>query len=188
LFQKMRAQYLLARGAVALLMSGVSCLNLNVTAIGAQDGRSTIECWQMNTPFNISTQPGTAGTAIVTLSDVANVTYTVLPSNFDGGVHNAPVNQWVAFTTGLAYITLPEDPDTTAYVTGGEFGFIFASDVAGVSEVGHRTQYPGITETIALQIPTRDGEVPAHSVLHIGPCTADEISGIRSLAVASVES
>jgi hypothetical protein len=183
----MRVQCLLYPVAVALLMPAVSCLNLNVTAIGAQDGHSTLECWQMDTPFNISTQPGTAGTAIATLSNVANLTYTILPSNFDGGVHNAPANQWVAFTTGLAYITLPEDENTTAYVRGGEFGFIFAADVAGVSEVGHRTQYPGITETIALQIPTSDGEVPAHRVLHMGPCTAHEISGVRSLAVASVE-
>lgn len=94
-------------------------------------------------------------------------------------------HRWVVFTSGLAYITLPDDDETSAYVSGGEFGLIFAADTAAVSEKGHRTRYPGITETIALQIPTADGEVPKHDVLHAGPCVTSEINGIRGFAEPS---
>lgn len=91
-------------------------------------------------------------------------------------------NRWVVFLSGLAHITLPGDSSTGAYVTGGQFGLIFAADTAAVSGTGHRTVYPGTTETIALQVPTEDGEVPAHSVLHDGPCTANDIAGLYALA------
>lgn len=82
--------------AGALSIRGAACLNLNVTAIGAQHGSSTLECWQMDEPFKISTEPGTAGSAAATLSNVANMSYSILPSSFDAGVHNAPHNQQVA--------------------------------------------------------------------------------------------
>lgn len=67
---------------------------------------------------------------------------------------------------------------------GGEFGTIFAADVAALSAQGHHTQYPGITETVALEIPTQDNIIPAHKVLYAGPCTADETVGIKGLATA----
>ncbi|KAK7754565.1 hypothetical protein SLS62_003347 [Diatrype stigma] len=92
---------------------------------------------------------------------------------------------WVVFTTGLALITLPDDDSTSAHVAGGQFGLIFAADTADLSKKGHRTQYLGITETVALQIPTADGKVPEHSLLHMGPCGANETTGIRQFAVAS---
>jgi hypothetical protein len=91
--------------------------------------------------------------------------------------------RWVVFTSGLAHITLPDDNTTSAYVSGGEFGLIFAADTADVSKKGHRTQYPGVTETIALQIPTLDNKVPKHSVLHQGPCSISEITGVRNFAL-----
>ncbi|KAH9892960.1 hypothetical protein F4778DRAFT_749022 [Xylariomycetidae sp. FL2044] len=166
-------------------IQGVVSLKLNVTAIGAQDGSSTLECWQVDQPFNVSTEPGTSGSAQVTLGGVETLSYSIIPSQFDGGIHNAPHNQWVVFTSGLAYITLPNDEATSAYVVGGEFGLIFAGDTAAVSTVGHHTQYPGVTETIALQIPTTNGEIPSHCVLHMGSCTAEEVSGIRGLASAA---
>lgn len=88
------------------------------------------------------------------------------------------------FTTGLAYITLPSDGNVSALVPGGQFGLIFAADTKDVTPEGHRTQYPGITETIALQIPTKDGKVPPHSVLHTGPCIANDVAGVREFAMA----
>lgn len=84
--------------ALALLLPAVSSLQLNVTALGAQDGSSTLECWEMDTPFDISTQPGTSGSALATLSNVSNLTYTILPSGFEGGLHNAPYAQQVSLT------------------------------------------------------------------------------------------
>ncbi|KAI0097212.1 hypothetical protein GGR51DRAFT_566758 [Nemania sp. FL0031] len=170
--------------ALPMLLPEAASLKLNVTAIGARDGSSTLECWQMDQPFNTSTQPGTSGSAMASLGNVSTISYSILPSQFDGGIHNAPQNQWVAFTAGLAYITLPDDNSTSAYVSGGQFGLIFAADTKDVSSKGHRTQYPGITETIALQIPTADGKVPEHRILHDGPCGISDIAGIREYSLA----
>ncbi|KAI1767828.1 hypothetical protein GGR53DRAFT_480841 [Hypoxylon sp. FL1150] len=178
----MKKQQAFRQLTLALSVPAASSLQLNVTAIGARDGSSTLECWQMNTPFDISTQPGTSGSAVATLSSVSNLSYTIIPSNFDGGIHNAPHAQWVVYTSGMAYVTLPDDDSTSAVVLGGEFGLVFAADTADVSLKGHRTQYPGLTETIGLQIPTQDGKVPEHRLLHMGPCTADDIAGLRELA------
>lgn len=199
------------------LFQDAAALKLNVTAIGAQSGSSTLECWQMDQPFATSSTPGTSGSAQTSLDKVSSLSYTIIPSNFDGGIHHAPANQyvlpcplcpllrllstvcvmtcmrllnltycgrWVVFTTGLAYITLPDDNQTSAYVNGGQFGLIFAADTKNVSREGHRTQYPGVTETIALQIPTKDGKIPKHRVLHLGPCSISEVTGARDYAVA----
>ncbi|KAI1124041.1 hypothetical protein F5Y10DRAFT_39939 [Nemania abortiva] len=171
--------------ALPMLLQVAASLKLNVTAIGARYGSSTLECWQMDQPFNTSTQPGTSGSAQAPLGNVSSISYSILPSKFDGGIHNAPQNQWVVFTSGLAYITLPDDNSTSAYVAGGQFGLIFAADTKDVSVKGHRTEYPGITETIALQIPTADGEVPKHQVLHDGPCGISEIAGIREYGLSA---
>lgn len=91
-------------------------------------------------------------------------------------------HRWVIYLSGLAHITLPADNTTSAYVAGGQFGVLFATDTANVSGTGHSTAYPGTTETVALQIPTLDGEIPSHSILHAGPCTANDTVGIFSLA------
>lgn len=93
--------------------------------------------------------------------------------------------RWVIFLSGLAYITLPADNTTSVYVSGGQFGLIFAADTADVSGTGHSTAYPGTTETVALQVPTLDNEIPDHTVLHTGPCAADDVAGLLALATGS---
>lgn len=45
-------------------------LSLNISALSASDGESTLECWQMDTPFSISTEDGTAGSASLALGNV----------------------------------------------------------------------------------------------------------------------
>ena len=70
-------------------------------------------------------------------------------------------------------MSLPNRTET-ATIRGGQFGIIIAADTANVSMLGHITTYPGDTETVALQIPTAGGVVPAHSILHGGPCTSEE--------------
>ncbi|ROW14979.1 hypothetical protein VPNG_03465 [Cytospora leucostoma] len=170
---------------VAILASATAALNLNITAIGASNGSSTLECWQLEEAFSVSSVPGVTGSASALLGDTANITVTVLPAAFDGGLHNAPLNQWVAFVSGLAHISLPNNASSNAYVEGGEFGLIFASDTADLSTKGHRTVYPGNTETVALIIPTKDGLVPNHTTVHNGPCTADDGIGLRGLSIAS---
>lgn len=71
----------------------VLALHLNLTALSAANNASVLECWQMDTPFAISTQPGTAGSAQLQLGSTSSLSYSVLPAEFDAGVHNAPSNQ-----------------------------------------------------------------------------------------------
>lgn len=66
---------------------------LNLTAISAANGDSTLECWQLSDPFIVSNDAGTIGSAIKQLGNVANVTYTILPAKFNGGAHRAPAVQ-----------------------------------------------------------------------------------------------
>lgn len=80
--------------------------------------------------------------------------------------------------TGLAHITLPCNKAQEAYIIGGEYGLILATDTADVSKKGHLSVYPSVSKTVALQIPTRNGLIPSHKVLHQGPCTREEISNI----------
>ncbi|KAL5378259.1 hypothetical protein DPSP01_009192 [Paraphaeosphaeria sporulosa] len=151
--------------------------HLNITAIGAAGGRSTIECWQITRPFDTSTDPGTAGTKAQQLGDTTNLTLTILPPKFDGGLHNAPAVQYVAFTSGLAVVTLP-DSDEKATIRGGKYGLIIAADIAAVSKKGHITRYPSGSTTTALQIRMKDNIPPAHSILHKGACRQDELVGL----------
>ena len=44
---------------------------------------------------------------------------------------------------------------------------VVAADMAGV---GHNTEYPSDKETVALQIPFANGQVPNHKVLKAGAC------------------
>ncbi|KAI1763109.1 hypothetical protein GGR53DRAFT_498620 [Hypoxylon sp. FL1150] len=157
------------------LMGVSTCLQLNVTAISARDGSSTLECWQVGQPF---TRLGAPGRVDAMLGGVSTISYGIRPANHDAGIHNAPGNEWVV-VIGLAYFTLPGDNVTGAYVSSGRSSLIFAADTADVSRTGHRTQYPGDIETIVLHIPTHDGKVPDHSFLHMGPCGIDDLVGIR---------
>ncbi|QDS68352.1 hypothetical protein FKW77_010718 [Venturia effusa] len=154
--------------------------SLNVTAIASRDGASVIECWQIP-GFKASADKGTIGSLSLFLGDVANATYTVLPPRFDGGVHNAPANQFVLFTSGLAHITLPNttlSPTTSAWIQGGKYGLIIAADTAGESKYGHATAYPSDASSVALQVPFRDGGIPDHAVLYDGPCAWGEMVGV----------
>ncbi|KAI0535555.1 hypothetical protein GGR58DRAFT_437137 [Xylaria digitata] len=161
----------------------VTSLNFNVTAISGHGHRSRFECWQLSEPFVQSKQPGVIGTANSFLGDVANMTYNVIPAGFDSGFHTVPANQWAVVLNGVAVITLPNNSTVSVTTDGGELAMLFFEDTATVSNQGHVTYYPGITETIFLQIPTRGGALPKHTVLlENAPCSAVEYDGLRSLA------
>lgn len=66
---------------------------LNITAIAAEDGESVLQCWQLTNKFQPPTIPGIVGGLTLFLGDMANASYTILPSRFDGGFHNAPALQ-----------------------------------------------------------------------------------------------
>jgi len=64
--------------------------NLQLTAISAKDGASTIECWKLAAPFVVLSQIGVAGVAFAQLGKAGNVSCAIIPAKYDGGLHNAP--------------------------------------------------------------------------------------------------
>ena len=77
----------------------------------------------------------------------------------------------MVFLSGLAHVTLPNAPEVDpAWIQGGQGteSIIFAADTADISTIGHSTSYPSDEETLA--IPIKVSAVPAHEVLHEGPC------------------
>ncbi|KAL8947388.1 MAG: hypothetical protein Q9222_006327 [Ikaeria aurantiellina] len=142
---------------------------LNVTAISAKNGTSTIECWQLSNPFKASADAGVAGASFAQLGKAGNTSYALIPPKFDGGLHNAPTVQYVAFLSGEAVVSVPESGQS-ATITGGRDGLIIAADTADVSAKGHDTKYPSEEQTVGIQIPTANGKVPEHTVLYPGPC------------------
>ncbi|KAI1771914.1 hypothetical protein F4818DRAFT_428256 [Hypoxylon cercidicola] len=155
----------------------------NFTAISARNGSSLFECWQLDMPFE-----DVDGGIAAPLGNLANASYVIFPPNLDMGLHNAPYKQWVVFTKGTGLLTLPDDDTVSVYVSAGEFGILFAADTADVSLRGHGSRAIGVTEVICLFIPTKDGEEPAHEVLHSGPCNADEAGGLREWILSSSSS
>lgn len=82
-------------------------------------------------------------------------------------------HRWVVFTAGEAVISLPYSTDT-AKIRGGRDGLILAADTQNVSTAGHITKYPSKKQTVAIQIPIENNEIPAHTVLHSGACNKKE--------------
>ena len=80
------------RMASAIAKSSV-LQTLNVTAISAANGASTIECWQLAAPFITSSTAGVSGAAFAQLGKAGNTSYAIIPAKFQGGLHNAPVVQ-----------------------------------------------------------------------------------------------
>ncbi len=70
---------------------------LNITTIAANAQKeSIIECWQLTAPFIASAAAGISGAEFAQLGDTGATSYGLIPAEFDGGLHNAPVVQWVS--------------------------------------------------------------------------------------------
>ncbi|KAK7699520.1 hypothetical protein SLS64_011658 [Diaporthe eres] len=163
--------------------TSVLSTKLNVTVLGTANDQSRFECWELAASFTSSTQPGVVGTHTTKLGDVSNITYNVAPAGYDSEVHTAPFFQWVLLLSGLGVITLPYDNSTEVVLTPGEAALMFVADTAEFSKEGHGSYFPGVTETVFLQIPAKDNKVPDHSVVYEDkPCTANEYAGLRAWA------
>ena len=77
--------------------------HLNITTVAAANGLSTLECWQLSAPFTQSSTPGTSGALNTQLGESGTSSFTTLPPEFDGGLHNAPAVQYVL----LSYLHTP---------------------------------------------------------------------------------
>lgn len=69
--------------------------------------------------------------------------------------------------SGLAHVTVPEDELEDLWIDEGDV--MIAADTIGK---GHITDYPLDKDTHALQIPFKDGVLPAHRVIRSGVCHA----------------
>ena len=67
---------------------------LNLTTIATNSEKeSTIECWQLDAQFVASSAAGTSGAVFAQLGLTGATSYGIIPAEFDGGLHNAPVVQ-----------------------------------------------------------------------------------------------
>jgi hypothetical protein len=80
-------------------LSIVKPLYLNLTALTAAHGESHFECWQLASPFTQTSDSGISGSLLLSLGDVVNASYSVIPPRFDGGFHHAPAFQYVTPST-----------------------------------------------------------------------------------------
>ena len=87
--------------------------HLNITTIAAASGKSILECWQLSAPFVQSSQAGTSGAAVAQLGETGATSYTLLPPEFDGGLHNAPAVQYVGFSLSYLHLRLFRTPNSS---------------------------------------------------------------------------
>ncbi len=137
--------------------------HLTLTAVTTDSNdHATLECWRFTNPF--STYP-TVGISLP-LANTTNTTYVVLPPRSAEGIHKPPHPMFFVLLSGLAHVTFPFSNEEL-WIREGVESLIVANDVKGI---GHFTEYPGERESIALQIPFKDGVVPTHEVVGRGAC------------------
>jgi hypothetical protein len=148
----------------ALAFHSVKYLTTTAIVTDSND-HAHLECWKFTTPF--STYP-TIGRSLF-LANTTNITYVILPPHSAEGIHKPPAPMFFVLLSGKAHVTFPFNNEEL-WIREGAKGLIVAADVKGI---GHFTEYPGSKETVALQVPFKDGIVPNHSVLGRGPCGCD---------------
>ena len=140
--------------------------HLSMTALTSDESSpdARFECWQFMQSFH--TYP-TVGRS-VPLADLSNITYVVLPPKSKEGLHRPPSPMLFVLVSGMAHVSLPSTNDKEGiWISNEENQVIIANDMYGV---GHNTEYPLDIETVALQLPFKDGILPAYQVLRSGPC------------------
>ena len=69
--------------------------HLNITTLaGNSRNESVIECWTVAT-LSVSNTPGIQGALIGNPGNPSAINYFNIPAQLNGGLHNAPVVQWV---------------------------------------------------------------------------------------------
>ena len=88
-------KFLLQITTTAATAASPKTLNITTIAVNAQK-ESIIECWQLTAPFITSSTAGVSGASFAQLGETGATSYGLIPAEFNGGLHNAPVVQWVA--------------------------------------------------------------------------------------------
>jgi hypothetical protein len=82
--------------------------------------------------------------------------------------------------TGLAHITTPYSglPShlNEVWIQGGRHGWLIAVGLKEIAAQGRVTTFPGTERTVIAHFPVAGNKPPAHSVLHVGPCTYAELA------------
>jgi hypothetical protein len=83
---------------------------------------------------------------------------------------------------GLVHITTPYSglPSylNEVWIQGGRHGWLIAADLKEIAARGHVTSFPGTEKTVIAQFPVAGNTPPAHSMLHVGPCTYAELAAL----------
>lgn len=78
-------------------------------------------------------------------------------------------NRYNAVLSGTLRVTIPNSSQQVT-VPGGKYGLIIAVDTAHVSKTGHVSSIIGKEELTALMMPTANGKIPPHKVIHGRAC------------------
>jgi hypothetical protein len=84
--------------------------------------------------------------------------------------------------SGLIHFKIPnstlEPSLSEAWIQGGRNGLIIAADISPRSQYGHFAEFPSDAATVLVQVPTVNGGIPDHDILHTGPCGWEEMMGL----------
>ncbi|KEQ76878.1 hypothetical protein M436DRAFT_69815 [Aureobasidium namibiae CBS 147.97] len=138
------------------LVTQITAQSLNVSTLAVQNGSSILECWSLNSPTS------GAGAQNYPLGDFSEA--------FIGAI---PPHTYI----GLVHISLPNSKDEI-YIQPGPLSVLLVIDQRNVSITGHITDFPGSETTLIAQFPVSGNLVPAHTVLHSGPCGLDDVRGL----------
>ena len=82
-------------------------------------------------------------------------------------------SRYTVFLSGSVILTIPKTKQQ-ARLDGGKYGLLIAIDTTERSQDGHISS-TGPEELTALQIPTENGRIPSHKVLHQDQCQPSEL-------------
>lgn len=154
---------------------------LNFTAI-AGDGQlnSQFQCWQ--TPQPLLSIPTLPGASYALFNSSPAFAFANFAAHSKANLVPAQSPQWIVILSGLARIRIPaagaDGTNGTTYSDSVEFGpgsLVLATDTKNVSTRGHASDWPSEDATSALMLQVSDDLIPAHTVLHTGACTPEEI-------------
>ncbi|KZT23138.1 hypothetical protein NEOLEDRAFT_1137014 [Neolentinus lepideus HHB14362 ss-1] len=149
-----------------------------LSVLTTRDTISSFECWSLTPSNALSTAPGLSGAMSLTheMGHFANVTYQVgYPRS--GADHQTHVPHFSMYLSGHAEIIVPNGDK--AIINSGGNRVILVLDTMETSSTGHFVEYPSHEETVCMNIPTKDGQIPEHRVLYDGPCTMDTVDFTR---------
>ncbi|KAI4765680.1 hypothetical protein E4T52_09305 [Aureobasidium sp. EXF-3400] len=117
--------------------------------------------------LNVSTLAVQNGTSILECWSLESPT-------LGAGAQNYPLGDFTKAFIGA----IPPHTKDEIYIQPGPLSILLVIDQRNVSISGHITEFPGSETTLIAQFPITGNQVPAHTVLHSGPCGLDDVRGL----------